>query len=277
MPISDSLQIVFSDSGAGVLKQAARATKREIPYLVQPGIECAHVGPIDLLGNPEKRAAWLRYNTPDLHKYLLFGENDEVVLIDRWQRWIETILSWEGPITFWFSKHDVEDMSLMILLSQIVRDFHKANVVEISHLESEQARTFSVGACNVQQILTAERSTRSFKSEEISMFDRKFRSFKNDPKGLRIFIDKEINEVPVQQQDELILRHTGYKWRKASLVFGEILSEGWNKGVNDREYMFLVSRLNSLLSIGEITRRNEFSHEPIDDNPLSGEICRTSE
>lgn len=275
MMTSDSLQIVFSHTGAGGLRHAASATGRKIPHLLFPEIICPHVGPLGSLGKPIERLDWTKDNAPDLYSILVYDEHTpdaEVKLVDKWQTYIAALKSWDGPTMIWFSKNDAIDRSLLLLLYHIMPRLEEASVVDISELGSKGNGVLSVGECNVEMLLDAERLARRLTPAELNRMDDAFEHHLANPKGMRLFRNQELIEVPVCYQDQLFLRHTDGDWQKASLVFGKVLSEGWYEGVRDRDYHFLLSRLHLLARTGQIEWRGRSTKKIFDENPLMGEI-----
>lgn len=275
--ISDTLHIVFSAITAGSLQYAAGSTGRHFNEMLTLEIECPHVGPINLLGTPEARLDWIRSTTPNLYEILicgLDGADPDIELISRWNTQIDRLKSWEGDVAIWFSRYDIQDVSYLSVLSRIMPNFESARVVDIGDLVFNQQHPVSTGLCNSDQLLFAERYLRPVTAKEINQLHNNFERFRESSKGVRVFKHKEPTEVPLDHQDNLILNAAGEKWRAASEVFGEVLGEGLEEGVFDRDYLFLLSRLHHLSQTGALERRDESTRPLFEESPLMGDVRR---
>ena len=273
----DGLQIVFSESAAGSLKFAANSTGRKIDHVLVPLIECAHVGPINLLDKPEQRLVWIRDNAPDLYTILACGDDGvdrSAELVGRWQSYIDKLKHWDGAASVWYSKYDIQDMSMILMLCQIMPGFQSAQFVDIGNISFEGQHPISVGICSASHLLSAEKFLRVLAPTEADQFRSSFKRFRDNPAGLRLFHNKEVIETPLSRQDELLLRHITENWRKASAVFAETLNEGMREGVRDRDYLFLLSRIHFLTQNGALERRHESSLRSLEQRPLMGDIRR---
>lgn len=277
MTSTQHLQIVFSESGAGGLKHARRLSSQSDWVVVNPNLVCPAIGPINLLLEPQARVRWIHENTPELFAILdaMFDtEPPEKAMARQSKAFLDTVRAWREPATIWYSSADIDDLSCLIGMCSIWPTLDKVSWIDVSKLAIPAQRSMSVGSLAPEALLDAQGLAVPIKGTDVERLADQRHRLMRSAKGLRIFDGNRIEEVALNHLDEHILRQINEDWTEVRKVFAAVLDDGWSRGVRDRDYFFLLSRLHHLTETGRIERRGESESPLFSDDPLKGVVRR---
>jgi len=270
-------QIIYSDSGAGALKQAAMLRGEKLRGLVPYGpAEEAFLGPLDLLAHPSERQKWREAHDADTSVWRGLaeaGRHKADIRLTRW--WDDLRADPSRPATIWHCSRNVGDVSFLLALAHEIEFAEDTLLIDVAPIRSGSKHVTSTGGCRPQDILDAAGTAARLDGPIREKLQREFERLTSSSKELRRFDDDGIvQEAPFDAHDATILEFILADWRPYVRIMADIINLQVDRNLRDLDYGLMLWRVDKLIDAGVIERRGG-SREPLFvENPLMGDLRR---
>ncbi len=266
------LNVIASESGAGWLKTCASARGEHQRTLLAFSQALLPVGPIAGVLDPGILKAWANSRAPGLIKYAGLLESDWEThrgsILASWQ----TIKTWDGPITLWYSTRNMAEYSFFVAFLQSIADVLKVDFIDVAAVDFNGARVPSTADCTPEMLEKAYASRFRLWDERLAHERAKTRALFESPSDLQIFRNGSASEASLDAHDAKLLDQLDQTWRPTRSVVAALYEECDRTGFHDLDYGFLNWRLETLCTQGTIVRRGQSKRELFEDCPLMGDV-----
>jgi hypothetical protein len=271
-------QIIYSDSGAGALKQAAMLRGERLKGLVPYGpMQEAFIGPIDLIAHPFERQIWREANDADTSIWRGLDAESRHKADRAVASWWADLRTNKRPATIWHCSRDVGDVSFLVALLNEIEFEEDTLLIDVADIVSGKGHVTSTGGCRPESILSAADSAVHLDEAKRDKLRKEFARFAASPKGLRLFdTNGVVQEAPIDAHDATILNFISDDWRSYIRVMSDVVKHQIDRDIRDLDYGVLLWRVDKLIEAGVIERRGG-SREPLFvENPMMGDLRRVA-
>ena len=257
--IESTLHVVFSDSAAGLLRQALRKVDRSGRVLAFA--DNLGFGPIDP-PDPEVRLDWMR-------QQLGVSAADWDWLPAKTNAFWSIALAGHSRIVVWVSRRTVMEYSGFLewvwRLGQMAYE-----VIDLTDVETEWQmpdgtvktdRVTSLGLLNPDQVRIrtflhgAVPLSATFRNYYRQMWQR----LRAENAALRIIRDDRLQSAPITYFDQLVHRCASDDWLTVARVVGQALVESWDDDGVQTSDLVLAARVRSLVATGHLEGRGDLA------------------
>jgi hypothetical protein len=267
--------IVYSDSGAGVLKYAASRLRMEPLRDLQcygPALQ-AFLGPINLLARPAERRVWLDAHARDADVWWGLDAEKRSAYDAKLTTWWDELRTSARPTTIWHCSRDVADVSFLLALSSEGMLGEDIVLVDVALSDLDPSEIISTGECRPEEILASADHAVSLTSRHIDLLKSRYEQLQKSTKSLRRFDPNgDVEEAAINSHDAVIRQFISTEWRPYRNIMSDILDSQKTRAVRDMEYAFVLWRVALMAAEGEIERRGASDRPLFKDDPLLGDL-----
>jgi hypothetical protein len=235
--------VLSSYSGSGWLKHAAKLKKKSPIAVFTCHRLIYSAGPIAGTTNLALYSNWCDQFAPGLRS---FSGLDHAGYISEFEQAWEQLLAWSGPVTFWFSKANVEEASFYLGFLQSYPRLDSVEFVDVSRLGSSNRTITATGECSEDLLEAAWFDRYHLSPEDLRRELSKYSDQFEAESGMRAFEDGQMISAPIEYHDAAILEQLGRDWLPLADVMRNLFAIDQSRDTRNLEYFYLLWRVKML-------------------------------
>lgn len=257
--------VLSSDSGSGWLKHAAKLKKKS-PIAVFTFHRLIYsAGPIAGTTNPTLYGNWCDQFAPGLRS---FSGLDHAGYIPGFEQSWKQLLSWSGPVTFWFSKTNVQEASFYLGFLQSYPRLDSVEFVDVSRLGSSSRTITGTGECSVDLLDAAWIGRYRLSPEDLKLELCRYSDHFESESGMRAFEEGQMISAPIEYHDAAILDQLDRDWVSLADVMRKLYAIDQCRDTRNLEYFYLLWRVKMLAGAGKLECFGDFEEGDLDGSKI---------
>ena len=241
--------VISCFSGSGWLKHAA-GLKHKSPIPIFAFCRLIYsAGPISGTTNPALYSNWCDQFAPGLRAFS--GVDHEGHISGFEQGWND-LLAWPGPVTFWFSKRNVQEYSFYLGFLQRYPRLGSVDFVDVSNVGNSGRMISGTGECTPDLLDAAWTGRYRLSPADLKRELEKYSDHMSTADGVRAFENGKLITAPIEYHDAAILEQLDRDWVPLANVIGNLFEIHRGRDERQLEYFYLLWRVQVLAQSGRL-------------------------